>query len=68
LHDETSPTQRANSHIALRIGVSVGTVRAWPDQFAEERLATSGQVRRGVREPSISEEQLAQIVELTLHS
>ena len=32
----------ANSHIAQRIGVSVGTVRAWPDWFAEDGLAKLG--------------------------
>ena len=37
----------ANSHIAQRIGVSVGTVRAWRDRFAEDGLAKLGQVRRG---------------------
>lgn len=59
----------ANSHIAQRIGVSVGTVRAWRDRFAEDGLAKLGQVRRGRgRKPSISEEQIAEIVELTLHS
>src|SRR5918998_3314722 len=56
----------ANSHIAQRIGVSVGTVRAWRDRFAEDGLAKLGQVRRGRgRKPPISEEQ---IVELTLPS
>jgi transposase len=59
----------ANSHIAQRIGVSVGTVRAWRDRFAEDGLAKLGQVRRGRgRKSLISEEQIAEIVELTLHS
>ncbi len=59
----------ANSHIAQRIGVSVGTVRAWRDRFLEDGLAKLGLVRRGRgRKPSISEEQIAEIVELTLHS
>jgi transposase len=59
----------ANSHIAQRIGVSVGTVRAWRARFAEDGLAKLGQIRRGRgRKPSISEEQIAEIVELTLHS
>ena len=58
-----------NSHIAQRIGVSVGTVRAWRDRLAEDGLAKLGKVRRWRgRKPSISEEQLAEIVELTLHS
>lgn len=37
----------ANSHIAQRIGVSVSTVRAWRNRFAEDGLAKLGQVRRG---------------------
>jgi transposase len=59
----------ANSHIAQRIGVSFGTVRAWRDRFAGHGLAELGQVHRWRgRKPSISEEQIAEIVELTLHS
>jgi hypothetical protein len=30
---------------AQRIGVAVGTVRAWRDRFAEDGLAKSGQAR-----------------------
>jgi transposase len=41
----------ANSHIAQRIGVSVGTVRAWRDRFAEDGLAKYSQrLRRGLDE------------------
>jgi len=36
----------ANSHVAQRIGVSVGTVRAWRNRFAEDGLAKLGQVCR----------------------
>ena len=47
----------ANSHIAQRIGVSVGTVRAWRARFPEDGLAKLGQVRRGRgRKSLISEE------------
>ena len=36
----------ANSHAAQRIGVSVGTVCAWRNRFAEDGLAKLGQVCR----------------------
>jgi transposase len=59
----------ANGHIASRIGVSVGTVRSWRERFDAEGLARLGQVRAGRgRKPSITEEQVAEIVDLTLHS
>jgi transposase len=59
----------ANAHIADELGVSVGTVRSWRDRFAEEGLARLGGVRRGRgRKPTISEEKVAEIVWLTLHS
>jgi len=59
----------ANSVIAVEVGVSVATVRSWRERFVEEGLARFGQVRDGRgRKPSISEEKIAEIVELTLHS
>jgi transposase len=59
----------ANSHIAQRIGISVGTVCAWRNRFAENGLAKLDQVCRWRgRKPSISGEQIAEIVKLTLHS
>jgi len=59
----------ANAHIAEDLEVSVNTVRAWRQRFAAEGLSKLGEVRAGRgRKPSISEEQIAQIVELTLHS
>ncbi len=36
----------ANSHVAQRIGVSVGTVCTWRNRLAEDRLAKLGQVCR----------------------
>jgi transposase len=59
----------ANAHIAEDLEISVNTVRAWRGRFAAEGLAKLGEVRAGRgRKPSISEEQIAQIVALTLHS
>jgi transposase len=59
----------ANSHIAESVGVSVGTVRSWRERFVEEGLAELGEVRSGRRrKPTISNEQIADLVDLTLHS
>ena len=59
----------ANSHIAEDLELSVNTVRSWRERFAVEGLARLGEVRPGRgRKPSISEEQIAEIVRLTLHS
>ena len=59
----------ANAHIAEDLEVSVNTVRSWRERFAVEGLAKLGEVRAGRgRKPSISEEQIAEIVRLTLHS
>ena len=59
----------ANTHIAEDLGLSVTTVRSWRERFAVEGLARLGEVRPGRgRKPSISEEQIAEIVRLTLHS
>ena len=60
---------QANSHIAFDLEVTVTTVRSWRERFAEEGLAKLGEVRKGRgRKPSISEDTVAEIVELTLHS
>jgi transposase len=59
----------ANEHIAASVGVSPTTVRAWRSRFAEEGLAKLGQVRRGRGpKPSITPEQVEQIVHDTLHA
>ena len=59
----------ANSHIAEDLELSVATVRSWRERFAQEGLAKLGEVRKGRgRKPSISEDKVAEIVELTLHS
>jgi transposase len=59
----------ANSHIAESVGVTVGTVRSWRERFAGEGLAKLGEVRAGRgRKPTISDEKVAEIVDLTLHS
>ena len=58
----------ANVQIAAEVGVSVVTVRAWRDRFAEEGLAKFGQVRKGRgRKPSIPAEKVDEIVRATLH-
>ena len=59
----------ANARIAADLGVTVVSVRAWRQRFEAEGLATWGKVRAGRgRKPSISDEQIAHIVDLTLHS
>lgn len=59
----------ANSRIARDLGVSVNTVRAWRERFAVEGMSKLGDVRAGRgRKPSISEEKIAEILALTLHS
>jgi transposase len=56
----------ANAWIAEQVGVSVVTVRQWRARFDEEGLAKFGQVRAGRgRKPSISAEQVAEIVRRT---
>jgi transposase len=58
----------ANTRIAADLGVTAVSVRAWRERFEAEGLAKWGKVRAGRgRKPSISEEQIAQIVDLTLH-
>jgi transposase len=59
----------ANARIADEVGVTALTVRAWRNRFAEEGLAKLGQVRKGRGpKPSITSEQVGQIVQDTLHS
>ena len=59
----------ANAHIAEDLELSVNTVRSWRERFAVEGLAKLGEVRSGRgRKPSITDEQIAEIVRLTLHS
>jgi transposase len=59
----------ANTRIAADLGVTAVSVRAWRERFAAEGLARWGRVRAGRgRKPSISAEQIAAIVDLTLHS
>jgi transposase len=56
----------ANSAIAVQVGVSPSTVRAWRDRFAERGLVRFGEVAEGRgRKPSISEEKIAEIVKAT---
>ncbi|MGB8994660.1 MAG: IS630 family transposase, partial [Pseudonocardiaceae bacterium] len=59
----------SNSEISEMVGVSRPTVLAWRDQFEEEGLTEFGVVAKGRGpKPSISEDKVAEIVELTLHS
>ena len=59
----------SNSTIGETVGISRPTVLAWRDQFEKEGLAGFGEVTKGRGpKPSISEEKVAEIVELTLHS
>ena len=56
----------ANAVIADRHPVSVVTVRAWRAAFATDGLSGWGEVKKGRgRKPSISEDTIAEIVELT---
>jgi len=59
----------ANTVIAERVEVTVKTVRAWRDRFAEEGLAKFAHVKAGRgRKASIPQEKIDEIVDLTLHS
>jgi transposase len=56
----------ANAEIARRHPVSVITVRAWRAAFQTDGLTGWGEVKKGRgRKPSISEDTIAEIVELT---
>jgi len=57
-----------NTRIAERLGVTVVTVRAWRERFAQAGLSDLGVVRPGRgRKAQISPEKVAEIVHATLH-
>ena len=57
----------ANTAIGKRLGASASSVASWRTRFAEDGLAGLGVVRPGRgRKPSISDEQVADIVRTTL--
>ncbi len=57
----------ANTAIAARLCVSPSSVVAWRRQFAERGLSRFGRVAKGRgRKPSIRQEQIEQVVRLTL--
>ena len=59
----------SNSEISEVVGVSRPTVLAWRGQFEKDGLVGFGEVAKGRgRKPSISEEKVTEIVDLTLHS
>ncbi len=59
----------SNSEISEVVGVSRPTVLTWRGQFEQDGLSGFGEVAKGRgRKPSISDEKVAEIVELTLHS
>jgi transposase len=59
----------SHSEISEVSGVSRPTVLAWRNQFSKEGLTGFGEVAKGRGpKPSISDEKVAEIVELTLHS
>jgi transposase len=59
----------SNSEISEVVGISRPTVLAWRGQFEKDGLSGFGEVAKGRgRKPSISDEKVAEIVELTLHS
>ncbi len=59
----------SNSEISEVAGVSRPTVLAWRAQFTQDGLTGFGEVATGRgRKPSISDEKVAEIVELTQHS
>ncbi len=59
----------SNSEIGEVAGVSRPTVLAWRKQFEEDGLSGFGEVAKGRgRKPSISDEEVTEIVKLTLHS
>jgi len=59
----------SNSEISEVAGVSRPTVLAWRGQFEKDGLIGFGEVAAGRgRKPSISDEKVAEIVELTLHA
>jgi transposase len=59
----------ANSRIAERVGVSVGTVRAWRARFRVDGVAKLGKVASGRgRKSTITQAQVDEIVDLTRNS
>jgi winged helix-turn helix protein len=59
----------SNSEISEVVGVSRPTVLAWRGQFEKDGLSGFGEVAKGRgRKPSISNDKVAEIVDLTLHS
>src|SRR5947209_9857001 len=59
----------SNSEISEVTGISRPTVLAWRGQFEKDGLVGFGEVAKGRgRKPSISEEKVTEIVDLTLHS
>src|SRR3954447_18819982 len=59
----------SNSEISEVVGVSRPTVLAWRSDFEKDGLVGFGEVAKGRgRKPSISDEKVAEIVDLTLHS
>ncbi len=59
----------SNSEISELVGVSRPTVLAWRGQFERDGLIGFGEVAQGRgRKPSIGDDKVAEIVELTLHS
>ena len=59
----------SNSEIGEVVGVSRPTVLAWRGEFEKDGLVGFGEVAKGRgRKPSISDDKVAEIVDLTLHS
>lgn len=59
----------ANTSIAERVEVTVKTVRTWRERFDQDGLAKFSQVRAGRgRKPTIPQEKIDEIVDLTLHA
>jgi transposase len=58
----------ANTQIAVTLGVSPTTVKAWRERFAQDGLTAFGVIRPGRgRKPSIPAEKVEAIVHATLH-
>ena len=59
----------SNTRIGEVVGISRPTVLTWRGQFEKDGLVGFGEVAKGRgRKPSISDEKVTEIVELTLHS
>jgi len=58
----------ANTQIAVTVGVSPASAKAWRERFAEDGLTGFGGVRPGRgRKPSIPTEKVEAVVHATLH-